>query len=253
MPSSRRVLLLLPPPGQLDYPHLGMAYLARAMARAGHQVEVVDLNLELYYRATPQLHQWWSFTNYGCWCERELDKRLIELGDLLEDAVRTVADRQPEFLCLTCTTYNIGMINWLLPRLRLLLPRVTVLVGGTGVTVAKDRLQFAENTVDGFVIGDGELPLTRLLSLPRKAWSEVEGFLSVEDAATVVPLSKMVHYRTLAELEGPDFTQFDLARYSHKVLPLLLSRGCVNRCAFCKFHPEQGLGFRKRVNHLNVD
>ena len=40
------------------------------------------------------------------------------------------------------------------------------------------------------------------------------------------------YHRDLSVLPGPTFQEFDLSKYE-QALPLLLSRGCVNKCTFC--------------------
>lgn len=130
-------------------------------------------------------------------------------------------------------------------------PNAHILIGGPFFTAHRELLPrhpWLFDLVDAFVVFEGEQPLVGYLDalesghplgqIPGLVFNGTEG---VQDTGAPVPIPA-------ATLPTPDFGGLPLSEYHAPapVLPLLASRGCYWRCAFCTHHYIYGDSYRVR-------
>lgn len=120
--------------------------------------------------------------------------------------------------------------------IKTLMPRCLVVMGGPHVNAyPAEVLDFP--SVDAIVMGDGEIPMVRLLSrLSAGAADEVPGLYLKGQAGPFVPHQ----CRDLDKLPMPDRTMLPVKRYTsvlgseRYVTTMITSRGCPFACVYCK-------------------
>jgi len=130
-------------------------------------------------------------------------------------------------------------------------PELIILGGGPEVTRIKrvlvDKIRgfaflnkdvIAGNLFDALVDGEGERTLLEILSLLKQGrdFHNIEGIIYVNDGKLTANRSRNL-MDDLDVLPSPDYSDFDLKSYLKKSLPIVTSRGCVNRCTFCADSP----------------
>jgi len=95
-----------------------------------------------------------------------------------------------------------------------------------------------EGVFDLLVAGEGEETLRELVMLKRKGddLCKAEGILYQRDGVIVENKPRNMT-QDLDVFASPDYSDFEVGRYARKSLPLVSSRGCLNRCAFCADSP----------------
>lgn len=208
---------------------LGLAYVAGAVLRAGHEVSVVDG----FFLGSDRWHP------YGPIVARGLGN--AETADLIDPSVDVVG------------ISIMFSVDWLLvvdlvSHIRRRLPHVRVVLGGEHVTALPT---FCLDTADAdvLVLGEGEETIVALLDAwQTRGWhadlSTVDG-IAFRTAEGPRQTARRVRIAAMDAIAGPAWHLFDVAGYSAKritgvgfydggiALPMLASRGCPYACTFC--------------------
>jgi radical SAM superfamily enzyme YgiQ (UPF0313 family) len=231
------ILLALPPPWGVESPPLALAALTAAWREAGLRVAARDLNVEWRHECGEHLRAYWAPENLKCWTE---DGRLTEIVAFLTPAIKAfladVMRLQPCAVAFSTNESNLPLAVQLAQRIKKMLPATVTIFGGPGVHWEADRARIGP-AADFCVVGEGEFTLPLLL----RAWAsdgDVAAIPGVVRAAggqwVAGPPAEPI--RDVDALPAPDFSDLPLHLYLTNQFPLLLGRGCVNRCAFCNDH-----------------
>lgn len=227
------VHLINPPPWATDFPPLNLAYLSEAVRQAGHDVRAFDLNIALYHEASLHEQPLWQREAYNQWRGDAFDEILARIQIPFDLVIRKILIGNPDLIGITCHAGNRQAARYILRTLQSQGYDGAILMGGTGVYSAEDRAQFVEPNITGFVVGDGEKPLSLLLTRPRSVWSAIKGYIPYEERLHSRSFRELINEPNLDAIPQPSFSHFDLSMYTYPGLPVLLGRGCRYRCAFC--------------------
>ena len=232
------VTLVQPPAWSVALPPLGLAYLSRFVRAFGFRARVLDLNIE-FYRETPvELRHLWGLEAIKLWAS---EKAVLGSPGGFEGMAerwlpRILEDRAP-LVGFSCTIGSIGLVRILARKIREVAPEQRIVVGGPGIFFEEHRRYFPPELIDGFVVGEGEEALLDLLRCAgSEDWYGIPGYLPNGRPGAVTPHRAVC--RHIDDIPFPDFTEFDLSRYTSSQLPIIMSRGCVNRCSFCNDHRQ---------------
>jgi anaerobic magnesium-protoporphyrin IX monomethyl ester cyclase len=109
-----------------------------------------------------------------------------------------------------------------------------IVFGGPECLRARPELYLDGRTADFIVRGEGEVTLLELLkALENKTPLESCDGIGFRSKGTVV-VNKPRKPQDLDQRPFPDFSVFDREKYEWKhALPMVASRGCIRKCAFC--------------------
>ena len=176
--------------------------------------------------------------------------------------VRRVFALKPDLVAVSCYTPNWGPLDAYLRALKQALPEAPILVGGYQATI--DPIETIRHpAVDYACMGDGEIPLVRLISrLQEGREGTISGIFEKKPDGGVIR-TEPVLTENLAETPFPDYGLFErkgslnglnLSNFSRPdlfILPVMSGRGCPYRCAYCsnysiqKLYPDSGRFLRK--------
>lgn len=124
--------------------------------------------------------------------------------------------------------------------LRRQIPSVHIVMGGGLISAVADKVGKKSaaifSLVDTFVAFDGEESLLRLLQCLecRQPFNNVPNLIYFDSEAHRVVSTPVSETGALDELPIPDFEGIDFNRYTRRILPYYVSKGCVyGRCAYC--------------------
>jgi len=129
----------------------------------------------------------------------------------------------------------------------------TVIVGGPGPSIWKEKLLEKYPFIDFVVFGEGEqiiIPLIKAIQEGREP-ENLPGVSYRNNKGQIIPGQANPLIKDLDSLPYADRDCLDLQTY-HCALSILTSRGCPYNCAFC-FKPVHGLVFRTRTPKNVVD
>jgi len=235
MKSPDLLLAILPPYG-VDMPPLNLATLSSYLKERGIKVEVRDSNISIYRKV--ELDKWWDISSNPDW---------IKEGIFQEENIREAIEGELEFFLshpapvigFSVHASNRSLTAWMIKRIKERDPSRKIIIGGRGVYDSLGRSHFSLDSVDVFIIGEGEEALYQtLLSLKEKEERIIPGVMWVREGEVYLlspPLPLPV-----SKFPFTTFEEFPLSLYKERKLPLLMSRGCILHCAYCDDHRVMG-------------
>ena len=228
-------LMLLPPWG-IEFPPMGIASLATFARHNGFNVIVDDLNIRWFDACGDDLQKYWLPEHLKFWMPGEkLDRLFAFLEPQIEQLIGRIEKESPALVGFSTNESNLVLSELVAHRLKKRLPQTPIIFGGPGVAWPLDRAPISPEAVDGFVIGEGEETFVDILThvKNRVALSnEIPGFEKAGDSQGGDYISRDL-IRPLEKIPAPEFSDFPLHLYTQRDIPVLFSRGCINRCAFC--------------------
>jgi anaerobic magnesium-protoporphyrin IX monomethyl ester cyclase len=175
---------------------------------------------------------------------RCLDAQLDDLTP--EQTAEQVAQWAPDVVGVSVWT-DFWYPAWKTVKLlRQKLPACRIVLGGPHCLVyPRETLEASE--ADYVVSGDGENTLLELVRALRDGWhvGELPGLWRKEHGQILAPREAIAVVNDLDSVPIPDRTLLPYRRYNSVLNPseyettMISSRGCPNRCVFCKMHAQQ--------------
>ncbi|MBF0323886.1 MAG: cobalamin-dependent protein [Alphaproteobacteria bacterium] len=228
--GPRRRVLLVVPPGTLEesygklsaaageLPMLGLAFIAGSLRDQGHEVRVIDYEVNGWPMAR------------------------------VEDDLRTF---KPDVVGMTAYITNMRRCAKVAELAKRLDPAVTVVLGGPQVTIFPEEA-FACPDIDMIVLSEGEIIVRNVMNAlgDPTALRQVKG-IWFRDGGEVVRNPREGLVDDLDILPRPALDLYDMDLYfppahiqGSRVVHLLTSRGCPFKCTFCETKLTFGRSFR---------
>jgi radical SAM superfamily enzyme YgiQ (UPF0313 family) len=230
--EPKKVLLIVPPGtlgeayGRLsgaagELPMLGLAYIAAALRDQGHEVRIID----------------------------------YEVNDWPMDRVGPdIASFGPEVVGMTAYITNMQRCAAVARIAKQVDPRITVILGGPQVSIFPEE-GFASPHVDMVVLSEGEVVIRHVMNALgcEEKLRAVKGvwFRSASAPEKIHQNEREDLVADLDILPPPALDLFDMDKYfppahirGRKVAHLLTSRGCPFKCTFCETKLTFGRSFR---------
>ncbi len=238
---SKTVLINCPPWG-VAMPPLGIAYLSAYLKSKGKAIDIFDLNLDLYKKADVKQRLFWDLDTINKVPPVQIAKNLY--ADFKKEIDLFVAQLGPFSIVgfsannLISTTFA-GIVAGLI---KVKYPEKIIVLGGPGCFHSWDRKAVPKGAVDFFVIGEGEEVLEQFIDYFSSKENASFQDLKIPGLLHNNTVKKQKFYpaafiKDLDSIPFPDFREFDLSQYNYekkyRPLPMLMSRGCINRCSYC--------------------
>ena len=238
---------------------LGLLYVASALEKAGHEVQVYDAVVQANTDEPAAQGPGGMYHLGATW---------DEISGVVECANADVVGISSQYTNQTPCAMKTAEV------VRDVSKRATVIVGGASVSIMPAAFLDECAAVDYVVIGEGEVTMVELLaslsSNGEKA--SINGIAYRDEEKTVITDKN----RTIADLDSlplPAYHLVDMERYfsfnaagkdgrntyaysgSERSISMITSRGCPFSCTFCSIHLSMGKQFRSHsvanvLNHL---
>jgi radical SAM superfamily enzyme YgiQ (UPF0313 family) len=236
-PGLDAVLIQCPAWG-VACPPYGIAVLKPYLAAQGFAVRTLDLNIRFYTAAGPDLRAQWDPSRHQFWMDPDCVRRAFD-GELASEAERIVDEivaANPRVVGFSTLYSNEQSSLLLARRIKARLPRCLVVFGGPQASKdAGGPKQVLSGVVDFAVEGEGELVFSAFLRRLKSGEDPAlaPGLLFARDGRAVDtglhPLAP-----EFSSFPFPDYSDFPMDDYQPAgTIPVSLSRGCPNDCAFC--------------------
>jgi radical SAM superfamily enzyme YgiQ (UPF0313 family) len=243
--------LIMCPLWGITQPPVSIAYLKGFLNDSGIAAKCFDFNVALS-KVFPEKKYW--DLNYP---EYFIDPRLFNTGilpnlnPLINVWAEEILEYSPQVVGFSLFMSNVNTSLLLARELKKIKPDLIIVGGGPEVTRFKrilvdgirriaylHRELIDANVFDLFIYGEGEKTLLEALSLIRQKsdFYSAKGCLYLNNDELIANRPREF-VSDLDILPPPDYRDFELKDYTRTVLPLVTSRGCVNRCAFCSDSP----------------
>lgn len=232
-------------------PPVGISYLKGFLEEHGLRVKCFDLSLELYKVFSHK--EYWDLNHPEDFIVKPLFEKniLSHVDHFITYWAKQILSHNPKAVgfSLFMSSTNVSML--LARKLKQLRQDLVIIAGGPEVTRIKRVVidgitEFSplniKNVSDEFfnilIDGEGEEALLEILTLIKKKQSfyQIKGALYAQKGQIIVNEPREL-IQNLSLLPPPNYHDFDLQSYTRQSLPLVTSRGCINRCAFCADSP----------------
>ncbi|MBI5527539.1 MAG: radical SAM protein, partial [Deltaproteobacteria bacterium] len=243
-----RVALVFCPFGSVEQPPTGITCVAAALASV-HAVDCFDLNIEF--------HAYCVEHRIGLFAKRIFEgEDVLALKDLaleghgipafLDGWADQLAGYDVVGFSLYNATYNFS--KTLMRRIKVRNPKSVVICGGPfcelncfGKEISRLPLDpqapGSPLLVDGTVLGEGEITFRKVLDAMAAGgdWRAIPNVLTIDRGELHV--NDGYELCNLNGLPFPDYSRYPLSKYSQSIIPVVGSRGCINRCCYCGEQP----------------
>ena len=154
--------------------------------------------------------------------------------------------RQPDILAATCWLFNHESLMHIVSRVKSLLPKACVILGGPEFLGKNEAFLRRNPFVDCVFRGEGEVEFTKWLKCWNKPeqWKTITGLCYI-DKENQYQDNGLARVLTFDQLTAPEESRF--MNWSKPFVQLETTRGCFNTCAFCVS------GGEKPVRTLSID
>ena len=233
-----KIILINCPPWGVVMPPLGIAYLSAYLRAKGIDTVVNDLNLILYQQADKLEKAYWNLDAINKISPIDIAQNLFfSFKQSINEYIKSLADSKiigfsanNMISAAFCGIFGAKIKQFYADKI--------IIVGGPGVYHSWDRNIADKTGIDFFVIGEGEEAFFQLVKVfidnqCTKLSTAIPGVLSAGKLFS----PRRVFIKDINSLPFPTFKEFDLKAYNpnsnYHPLPMLLSRGCINRCSYC--------------------
>ncbi len=245
-----KIALVRCPCVNLPYPpSVGLAYINSVLKKAGHEVFVFDLNIEIFHAADGQDKNKWNIPDVS---------GLIDLGQeisrkhdqLFRENLKKIAETGSGVIGFSVWDSNAALSLKIAKEIKLLSPQVKVIFGGPECFPewgGNDLIK--HDCVDLVVYGEAEETLPEVIE-----YLELTGRIGLHAGTIAKSNGRVVNFGSrpappeLDSLPFPDFDGFPLEKYATKEMPIIFNRGCSRKCVYCSL-PGTTPAYRSRSAH----
>jgi len=157
------------------------------------------------------------------------------------DAADRVLATDPDWLGLSCYSWDLDAHLALAACVREKRPSVRIVLGGPSATFQATELLEKHANIDVVVRGEGEVTLRRLLAVEGSSFAGIRGITWRRDDGTIAVEPDRPVAKDLSELSSPLLAGSLVPPKQN--LMFEFSRGCIYRCTYCAWK-TQGAGVR---------
>jgi radical SAM superfamily enzyme YgiQ (UPF0313 family) len=214
----------------------------------GVKNRVIDLNVKLFNNAQLEKKYFWEIATINNFTPSQLGERFCaEFKDQIDDFINEIVDSPESVVGFSTTIASVNVAMHIAHQIKIKDPSKIVILGGPGVFWDTQIID-PERLIDIFVIGEGELPMLEIIRRFEKSRS-LSDLIGIPGTMAYLkpdyyPFTASNPIKNIDEIPLVDFSGFDLKAYNtgsvYQPLPILISRGCINRCSFCIDHKMSG-------------
>ncbi|OUR98482.1 hypothetical protein A9Q84_03465 [Halobacteriovorax marinus] len=224
-------------PAWIPYnPPLGISCISAALLKEGHTVELFDYNVLIYDEVKDQAGKYWLMDQADKWENKQkFDKYIFpHIAPYLKNLIKDIASKQLDAVGFSTYTSNSQPSSIVIQMLKRVFPDLKIFIGGALVEDSFAYELLEDRLIDAAILGEGEESAIELL----KHWQDdipitkIAGTIVRNKDDEIVKGDKRP-LLNMKNLPIPDFSKFDLSKYTSKGFPVEFSRGCVAKCTFC--------------------
>ncbi len=247
--KNKDVVLVMCPGWGATQPPVGISYLKSFLEQEGILAQCLDLNMELYESFAEKKYWELNYPEHFMIPETFAKDILPGLRSFLRPWAERILSYKSRIVGFSLFMSNVNTAILLAKELKEIDPHVFIVAGGSEVSRIKKVVVGGEQNFaslnpellscfDLLVDGEGEHALQELVQRVRKRSDlyAIDGAFFKKNGDLIVNKPRP-SIQNLDIVPAPDYTDFSLKKYTRKALPLMTSRGCVNRCAFCADSP----------------
>lgn len=168
-------------------------------------------------------------------CGGDLDIEVMELtiNQDKSEIIRRIYLEKPDIVAFSCYIFNISRIEEVITDLKLILPDITIILGGPEVSYNAENCLLKNPSADYVICGEGEERFKKLLAAlsESKRPTDIDGTVYRKNGKIIYnPQTSFIE--NLDTVPSP-YTDEMLSRAAGKIVYFEASRGCPFHCSYC--------------------
>jgi radical SAM superfamily enzyme YgiQ (UPF0313 family) len=251
-----KVAFLFLPPWDPQYPSYSMALFKASTKEGGHEFIGFDLNVDLYNAAQDGDKKLWDAQHANLW-DVDRDKIIQKYTDYLDSYIEKMITNQIDLYAISIIVYSKYLAFYIAQRIKELIPKAVILIGGPQCFPAYDGLNVLGNKyVDAICTGEGDAIWPKVLEhfdKKRNLQINIPGLSYKKKDGTIIDNGVPELVKDLNSVPFADYSDIVFSKYGYKYcFSIMTSRGCINTCAFCSERPNfHKYRFRSAENIFN--
>lgn len=259
------ILVLTAPLTVTHLPMHAPAVLKAIAKKAGFSCCTVDLN-QLTYRWLRKKHNLLSsYFRFDNKADGPLSSKLQKSLDIwLSKVQKIIADHQPKILAVSVFSWQSRIAAKLICQLvRHHFPTIKIVIGGSGISNPDVDIDFPLQILGPKLVGvPGQMSFAETLLQQKLIDYYLQGdaehafFEFLKGNTSYIGINQQNWQRLtrhdLANLDYPDYSDYDWSLYEDRVIGITGSNGCVRQCKFCDYiHIHNKYTWRTGENIFN--
>ena len=254
-----KAALILCPSWTVESPSYTLALLSANLRKHGHETRCFDLNIGMYRNCGDQEEvETWQMDEKGAvWYEESYVSDFIRKhNDYIEKAINEILDYNPEVIGFTVYSTSRHFSYEFAKRIKEKDSKKVIIFGGPQCFRNCEDVDILKHPyIDAACFGEGDVAFQNMLNVIAKNKGAVDrcaGFGIRDKTGKVIDCRDEALLKDLDVLPYADYSDFDLNKYTKKLLPISTSRGCLGNCKFCNESPHwKRYRFRTAENIYN--
>ncbi len=247
---SKDVLLVVCPMWGTCLPPMGVAYIAAYLEDKGVPCDVQDMNIALYAAASADDKRLWQMENFHLWSQERLFTTIRDkFSGAIEASAQRIVDQKYNIAGFSLNGANILFSIEMAKAIRRKSPDIRIVFGGAScnfqhrhprmpfrfLTSSTDTASLLpEGVVDLIVMGEGEEAFLEIVAAYKAGTAVTRAGVVPATVHSCEMIQLPPYIADLDALPFPAWEKLPLEKYEVQgELPMIFSRGCINRCAFC--------------------
>lgn len=239
-----RVALVQCPAFGVDRPPLALGSLAAFLRRHGYDVNIFDLNIDLYSKTEEKNKIFWEFQYVFQWLDNDYFSKEGLLPKIyFKNWAKEIIDANLDVIGFSIQSSSLTASINLAKEIKNIASDKIIIFGGPlnlsySIEHSYNLLQIENGSnvkiIDIIVLGEGEETLVEILKRIESKFS-LDGCMGtiVRTNGRIINNGLRPLIENLNSLVFPEFQDFP-SKYKYRDrLPILGSRGCIHKCTFC--------------------
>jgi radical SAM superfamily enzyme YgiQ (UPF0313 family) len=217
---------------------LGLAYIDAVLEKEGHEIDLYDKNVELFHKYKSTENSPWDLTiieknvHYPFFNESVLPLIKKDLSIFAKELVTAKYDA----VGFSVTELSYYTSRYFAALLKKIFPNLLIFWGGPEVNAKNPKIlrDIEAGIIDIAFEAEAEETVQEFFEALKKnlPYHSILGLLCKDPNNFDIRKRKRpsIDY---SKLPIPNFKKFNLDKYHHQQLPVMMSRGCVATCSFC--------------------
>lgn len=240
-----KIALVLCPLWTVESPSYTLGILSANLRKHGHHVKCFDLNIDIYRNCKDkeEIDTWQMDEKGTVWYEEKYVLDFINRhNSYIKNLTNKILSYNPDVIGFTAYSTSRHFSYELARRIKEKNKKNVIIFGGPQCFKNCEGMDILKRPyIDAVCFGEGDIAFPKMLDdicKNKMIIGQYPGFGIRDGKNRVIDCGDEKLTTDLNNLPYADYSDFDLDKYTKRLLPVTTSRGCIGNCKFCNESPH---------------